>query len=122
MLYILLLIACSEAKDEVNSEVKTEVKTEANTEANTEVNTEVKMGAKSLARIRNHARKNKTKIKNKTKTKDYINSTSVELYTERTTSENNNKYFSDKIMDRCKLSAARDYSYLQIRQKVIIFA
>jgi hypothetical protein len=68
-----------EATNDVNSDVSSEVKTEVNTEVNT--------GVKSLARIRNHACKNKTKIKNKIKTKDYFNSTSVELYTERAENE-----------------------------------
>jgi hypothetical protein len=73
----------NEDECEATNDVNTDVSSEANTEANSEVNT----GVKSLARIRNHACKNKTKIKNKIKTKDYFNSTSVELYTERAENE-----------------------------------
>jgi hypothetical protein len=75
--------ATNDATTDVSSDVNTEVNSEAKTEANSEANT----GVKSLARIRNHACKNKTKIKNKIKTKDYFNSTSVELYTERAENE-----------------------------------
>jgi len=73
--------ATNDATTEVSNDATNEVKAEAKDEANT--------GVKSLARIRNHACKNKTKTKNKIKTKDYFNSTSVELYTERAEIEKN---------------------------------
>jgi hypothetical protein len=81
----------NEDEHDATNDVKTEVNSEVNSEANTGVNT----GVKSLARIRNHACKNKTKIKNKIKTKDYFNSTSVELYTERAKIEKNKSLSND---------------------------